>query len=362
MATYTVKSGDTLSGIAGRLGVSQSSLTGYRSGNPNLIYPGEVLSYGGGGGAPAAAPAAKPRADEGSLQRFADSQTAAMNALLERQKQEQQGLFNQYTQKIEGQEKLPDMYGRLQNELGIPELSAQAQVFKDQIYGTKNLIDRLDEDITSRTRGTYTTAGMKNRIEAYEGEKLNTTLSRLGTGLAPVADMLTSAQGQLQTLLPLSIQQQDRELKPLEMQINSLSDRFAREISGYNSNKETQLTALMDKLERDRYLDDRDWELAQQLAKEERDFSKQKQLAQMSLSAYAGLGGGGGGAAKSSTPAPTYSQWQGLSVGNGGSNLQISVPSSSLQGGSSGIKLQGTSPYLQGSSFSLQGGGGIRLQ
>ena len=42
---YTVRSGDTLSSIARRLGVSTSSIHGYRSGNPNLIYPGEVLTY-----------------------------------------------------------------------------------------------------------------------------------------------------------------------------------------------------------------------------------------------------------------------------------------------------------------------------
>lgn len=43
--TVTVRSGDTLSGIAARLGISYTQITGYRSGNPNVIYPGEVLSY-----------------------------------------------------------------------------------------------------------------------------------------------------------------------------------------------------------------------------------------------------------------------------------------------------------------------------
>lgn len=64
--TYTVVSGDTLSGIAAKSGVPQASITGYKSGNPNLIYPGEVLSLGGGVPAPVnpapgpAAPAAQP--------------------------------------------------------------------------------------------------------------------------------------------------------------------------------------------------------------------------------------------------------------------------------------------------------------
>lgn len=42
---YTVRSGDTLSSIARRLGVSTGSIHGYRSGNPNIIYPGEKLNY-----------------------------------------------------------------------------------------------------------------------------------------------------------------------------------------------------------------------------------------------------------------------------------------------------------------------------
>jgi len=51
--SYTVKSGDTLSKIAQQLGVSIGQISGYRSGNPNLIYPGENLTIGGtSGGTP----------------------------------------------------------------------------------------------------------------------------------------------------------------------------------------------------------------------------------------------------------------------------------------------------------------------
>ena len=45
---YTVQAGDTINAIAAKMGVAPSAITGYRSGNPNLIYPGEVLSVGGG--------------------------------------------------------------------------------------------------------------------------------------------------------------------------------------------------------------------------------------------------------------------------------------------------------------------------
>ncbi len=45
--SYTVQAGDTLGAIAGKLGVPVSQLTGYRSGNPNLIYPGEMITVKG---------------------------------------------------------------------------------------------------------------------------------------------------------------------------------------------------------------------------------------------------------------------------------------------------------------------------
>lgn len=43
-SNYKVKSGDTLSKIAQQMGVNVSDISGYRSGNPNLIYPDEVLT------------------------------------------------------------------------------------------------------------------------------------------------------------------------------------------------------------------------------------------------------------------------------------------------------------------------------
>lgn len=52
---YRVQSGDTVSGIAARFGVGIGAVSGFHSGNPNLIYPGEVLTIRVGGSASAPA-------------------------------------------------------------------------------------------------------------------------------------------------------------------------------------------------------------------------------------------------------------------------------------------------------------------
>lgn len=235
----------------------------------------------------ASAPAAAPVDNTNqALTDFTNTAAAQRQALIDKQNTEQQGLFGQYTSAINGQEKLPALYQRLSTELGIPELGNTVQGFKNDTYRVQGLLDRLDSDVTSRTFGTLTSEGARNRIVSKEGGDLNTQLSRISNAMMPYSDLLSSAQNSLSTQMPLYMQQQDRELKPLELQINSLSDRFAREISGFNQSKQDSLTAIMDKLTRERQLSDREWQAAQDLAAEERSYQHSLSLAKASATNY----------------------------------------------------------------------------
>lgn len=245
--------------------------------------------------------------DNQALADFANQYTTGYKDLLAGQDAKQQGLFDQYTTAVNGQEKLPDLYGRLQTELGIPGLSSDVSGYKSQIYRVQGLLDRLNDDVTSRTRGTYTTQALQDKIIGSEGAQYNTELGRLGTGLQPLVDQLTGAQGQLSTLLPLYEQQQQNDLDPLKMQISALGDQFARQISGYTASNEQQLNALTDKLTRDRQLSDQDWQLAQDLAKQESDYQHNLALAKVSAGG-AGAGGSTPAAPAGTTPA-AYSSW-----------------------------------------------------
>lgn len=362
MATYTVKAGDTLSGIAQRLGLpSYTALSGYNRANPNLINPGLVLTYGGGNPAPAAPAAAPARSDGGN-----EELTAAVNAsnkafqdLIASQNSQQEGLFGAYTDTSNNQEKLPAIYDRLNQELGINDLSKVVQGYKDQILTVQQLLGNLTGDVTTRNKGTFTNDAQANRQIAAEGAPLRDSLSNLGYAMAPAAQALSGAQGTAGTLLNLTVQQQSKDLHPLELRIASLGDKFSREITGFTSQKQDTLNALMDKIQRNRQLSDMEWQNAQDLAKQETDFQHQKQLYQIQANASVA-------AAKAANPglstpkvaaAPTLqhtaTDWASLVQGN--------QPGISFQAPSSSMKIQGSSIPLQGGGFSLQGGG-IRLQ
>lgn len=220
--------------------------------------------------------AAAPARAQSTYEQAIARQRQEQEALLARQKAEQEGYFGQYESTIAGQEKLPSIYQRLRTEQGLPELEQQAGIFKEQIFRTRGLLDRLAEDINARTAGTFTSEAQRRRIEAAEGESLRNQLGRLGTGLEPISERLTAGLGQVSTLLGLESSERERALKPLEMRVSALSDRFAREITGYTQSSQNELTALLDKLENERRLEQREWERVQQLAAEEREFARQK--------------------------------------------------------------------------------------
>lgn len=290
-----------------------------------------------------ATPSAATSADQNSLNSYLTSSTNGMNALLDQQNTEQQGLFNQYSAAQAAQTKLPDLYTNLTTQAGIPDITNQLQGYKNQIYRTQGLLDNLNSDVQSRTNGTNTTQAQLDASIAAESNPLQKTLSDLGTGMQPLTDQLTSAENSVSTMMPLYEQQQQADLQPLTLQINSLSDKYAREMTGYTTDQKNQLDALTAKLTRDQTLDDQQWTSLQALAKQEADYTQAVKVAQINASSPAATGIGSY-LMPSTAAAPAATTVRQLPT--------ISVPgatqsnSVALQGGSSNM-LQGYSGNLQ---------------
>jgi len=192
--------------------------------------------------------------------------TDQIKQLLAQQKAEQEGLFNQFSDIRGGQEKLPSLYSRLVNESNIPQLSGQLDAARGAVFQTKDLLDRLEEDVNTRTSGSFTNDSQRRRQIAAEGDPLRTDLGRLLTGQELAATQLGDANNALGTRFSLETQQQAQELEPIKMKIAMFSDSAARELSGYTSAMSNELNAILAKIENDQQLSMAEQQRAHDLA------------------------------------------------------------------------------------------------
>ena len=204
-----------------------------------------------------------------------------------------------------GQESPTATYSRLSTQYNVPSYEEQLGTFRTQVAKTKDLIDRLEEDINKRTEGKLVNEAQRRRMISAEQAPLTTSLGRLGTGQQVAAEGLRSALGNVETGLRLTSSEQERQLEPFKMRASMMSDRLAREATGYAQQKQTELSLLLDGLERKRTLTDQEWARAAELSKSERDWANEKEKIRLQMEAdirksiaVKNAGGGDAGLAK----------------------------------------------------------------
>lgn len=176
--SYTVKKGDTLSGIAKQLGLpGYSSLTGYRSGNPNLIYPGEVLSYQTPGGSQegfqnAYQETQTPATRESVVAEFpsmADQMRTEYDTARQSRDQARQTLENART----------NLFNQEYEKLGLNVTKEKIKSLDETIA---ELNTRREEDVLTARRNPNISAGVlagdRGKLEDYYNGLINTEINK----------------------------------------------------------------------------------------------------------------------------------------------------------------------------------------
>jgi len=258
MATsYTVKKGDTLGSIAKRLGTSVNNLTGFRSGNKDLIFPGEKISV-------------KAPTNDKSTTRVDTIKTE----LSDSPSTSDTGGFD---------------FNSLQSQLNESK-SAREKAFKDlegfrsrryeeltkerDLDGSRNEISRLDDLITQK----------KNERDA----SINKIRNNPGASASTLTGEVSRATDLLNSEINNLIGQRNQKANDYNSILSEIDTILGNEVGDLQSNldfytkQESQFTDLLDSynksvIEQLRREEDRDNDLADDL----RDFEQALELAKI---------------------------------------------------------------------------------
>ena len=248
--THTVKSGETLSGIGAKYGVDWRKITGFKSGDPNLIYPGEVLTIGGGAapaapaapaatsGTPTTAPAPQPARD---INQFLSKYQDEIMASVQQKPEVRQRSAEEIKALVEPSVGLPKpvdwakMYGGYREEQGVSELE---QFVTD--------ISAQEEDLYAGFRQQRTTERGKpvalNVIEGRIGEEERAYLERadyLGRQKKRAVDELNTKYSLINQLMSF-------ERMTYEDTVERYESEFNRNIQMYDIIRGEERDALSD--------------------------------------------------------------------------------------------------------------------
>ena len=217
---------------------------------------------------------------ESDRQAFIQQQEQARLAEQARLKAEEEGLFKSFETQTGAQKKLTTAYGEYETEAQIPELTGQLNTLRGEVFKVRDLIDRLEEDVTSRTEGKLVTEAQKRRMIAAEEAPLRTQLGRLAVGQQEAGEQVRAAYETVGNKLSVLTAEQAKELEPIRVRMAAFGDRAAREITAWSTGKQNELGLLLDKISAGRQLAQDEWLKASELALNERQFEQQRQLIQ----------------------------------------------------------------------------------
>lgn len=314
MAEYVVKAGDTLSGIGAKNGVDWRQITGFRSGNPNLIYPGEVVSWGTQ--APQAAPQAPqaPQAPAGpSAQDLANQQYNKWNT-------EVSGQYDKVGQ-FDSTAKNPlDLYNEALDKLGIGDARTRVQGLREQLLNTENLLRGVEGSVNQRTAGALMTEGQRQKLVANERAPIAQQATDLGRNFEGAYGDYKDIQSEGKTQADMAYQfQRDQR--------QALMDRLQVAIGQATSASERQKWQTeFDRLVAKDAEEKRQYE--EKFAYQKEQDAKEFALKQQTSGSGSGGSGGGGGSSSSVDPKADFLKYVGGQMkasggaGNAGTSRQ----------------------------------------
>lgn len=187
--------------------------------------------------------------------------------------------FNDLVMAMRARKSPLDVYSELETASGLPAYKQSAVSLSKEINNLEDTLDTVEPDVAARSRESLVTEAQRRGIVTQRKEPLLEKLGKFTTGLGRLKELISLTGQDIGTKANLYMQGVEQNLEPVKMKYTALVDRNARLITGFTSDKETKLSILMDKLNRQRELSDQEWQLANTLKADETSYTRQLQKA-----------------------------------------------------------------------------------
>jgi len=190
--------------------------------------------------------------------------SATGSSLLDQQSAREEDFLKRYRETLAGQTSLSDIYSRLSTEAGLPELQKGA-------FQAQQAVTQVPE--------TEATLSKQFGISAPRLQKrISEQLSTLQPQALRAAELAQFASQDVSQRLGLEAAEQERALKPFEVEAAQISERAAREMTGYSIERQGELDQLLTKLNQQGSLDYLEAQRVASLASSELEFDRQREL------------------------------------------------------------------------------------
>ena len=196
------------------------------------------------------------------------------------QRGETSDFLGRYTNTINSQPTTSAMAARIGEELGLPTLQKNALALQNTLYD-------IPETYSAATRGFDVNANQLSRI-------IGTKQAQIAPAAERAQGFADSAQNQLNTRLAYEQTDQAKQLLPYQSEQSLMSDRLARETTGYTTAMQSELDAITAKMNAGITISEGEKNRANQLAIAEKSYQAAIKTAEMSNNRQIALSSGQG--------------------------------------------------------------------
>lgn len=201
------------------------------------------------------------------------AQRANNQQFLAGQNAQSNDFLNRYTGAINGQETSSALASRIGNEVGLPQLKSNA-------LNIRNTLTNLPGTYSKATTGYDVNQNQLDRV-------IGTKTAALAPALDTAERSLSDAQNTVNTQMGYAQADQAKALLPYQTEQQLLTDRMARETSLYSQENQSELDALINKMNAGITLSEGEKNRAQQLAVAEMGYKQAKEAADAQAKAQA---------------------------------------------------------------------------